>query len=558
MLTEYKRRFSAALGRWLTFFHWPPSATLPVATGLLIAFKFWLVRGEDIIGSATQYDGLWYVRSAVEWYWGSAYGWTAFIRPCAYPLWLALVHLLHLPLRVAIELLQLGGALVLLGAFRGLGVNRWTSYLSFACIALHPAGFQLNNYTASDTFYAGVLWYVVGGLLWTYATRKTGPSIATGLAVGILWNTREEAFLIVVLLAVWLALLFLGEKGNRPVAGVAAMNTVRPFAVVCAVAALVVFSAYTANYFVFKSFTRSEMTARSFQSLFHSLLRIRPSEPKPFAPITMDTLHRAFSVSPTFATLSQHLDGPLGEAWRIETYRQTGVPGEIGVGWIVWATREAASKNGVFETPEKAQRFFKQAAREIDAACDDGRLPARFVLGGFLDPLGQSEGWSKLPQSALRVGGRIFARWSLEPVPDDEILTTAEASLYDEMTRRRSAPARENKGSAVALQNFIGRYHFVLVIVLHLGAFGAILLLRRPGLLSPGYTGALLLLGCAVFSRLLLFAWLDATAFDSTQDRFLFPVLPLWMAFLVVTIGAIMQARLSGKPDLGTVGSALR
>ncbi len=76
----------------------------------LVAFKLWLVHEEDIVGSATQFDALWYVRSASHWYWGTPYEWVAFIRPCAYPLWIALVHLLHLPLRLAIELFQLGGA----------------------------------------------------------------------------------------------------------------------------------------------------------------------------------------------------------------------------------------------------------------------------------------------------------------------------------------------------------------------------------------------------------------------------------------------------------------
>jgi hypothetical protein len=44
-----------------------------------------------------------------------------------------------------------------------------------------------------------------------------------------------------------------------------------------------------------------------------------------------------------------------------------------------------------------------------------------------------------------------------------------------------------------------------------------------------------------------LFAWLDATAFDSTEDRFLFPVLPIWTVVLLLTIAQAVDATRSGS-----------
>ena len=76
-----------------------------IGLGLLILFRFFLVQTEDIYGSSTEYDALWYVGAAKNWYWGAPYSWTAFVRPPAYPLFIALVHACGLPLRIAIELL---------------------------------------------------------------------------------------------------------------------------------------------------------------------------------------------------------------------------------------------------------------------------------------------------------------------------------------------------------------------------------------------------------------------------------------------------------------------
>src|SRR3954468_13282779 len=86
--------------------------------GLLILglFKLWVVHTEEIYGSSTEYDALWYVGSAKHWYWGAPYSWTAFVRPCAYPLFIALLHFLGVPLRFGIELVQMVGYTVLIVA----------------------------------------------------------------------------------------------------------------------------------------------------------------------------------------------------------------------------------------------------------------------------------------------------------------------------------------------------------------------------------------------------------------------------------------------------------
>ena len=72
-------------------------------------FKLWLVHTEEIYGSATEHDALWFLNAAKHWYWGSEYNWTAFVRPPAYPLFIAVMHLAHIPLRTGIELMQTAG-----------------------------------------------------------------------------------------------------------------------------------------------------------------------------------------------------------------------------------------------------------------------------------------------------------------------------------------------------------------------------------------------------------------------------------------------------------------
>ena len=143
------------------FFH---RRGLAVGLFLLVLFKLWLVHTEGIYGSATEYDALWFVNAAKHWYWGAEYSWTALVRPPAYPLFIAVVHLCALPLRIAIELTQMAGYLALIAGLRKAGVPRLICLASYAAMILHPAS-QFNRCTMADTFYTAILPLVLGGLL---------------------------------------------------------------------------------------------------------------------------------------------------------------------------------------------------------------------------------------------------------------------------------------------------------------------------------------------------------------------------------------------------------
>src|SRR3954469_3117873 len=157
----------------------------------LALFKLWVVHTEEIYGSSTEYDALWYVGSAKHWYWGAPYSWTAFVRPCAYPLFIAVAHFLGIPLRIAIELMQMAGFAVLIAALRKAGVPRWLCLTIFALMILHPASFLYNTHSMSDSFYTAILPLALGGSLLTLFTKRFVHAIYTGVAYAVLWNTRE-------------------------------------------------------------------------------------------------------------------------------------------------------------------------------------------------------------------------------------------------------------------------------------------------------------------------------------------------------------------------------
>lgn len=540
------------------------SQTLPgrhgfaIGLGLVIFFRFFLVQTEDIYGSSTEYDALWYVGAAKNWYWGTPYSWTAFVRPPAYPLFIALVHAGGIPLRIAIELLQIGGYLVLIAAFRRAAVPRAVCVLAFAVMVLHPATFQQNNYTLSDSFYAGILPLAAGGLLLVLLTRKPGHALWTGFALAVLWNAREESFLIPALLAVVFAIGLLRQRSETGSWKASLASWWKPAGLLAGMLALLVLAVNAANYRAFQSFTKSEFNSAPFKAVFKALLRIKPSRVQRYIAVHNESVHKAFELSPTFARLKPEFEAELGRNWQNPVRETLGIS-EYGP-WFMWALRSVAAKTGIHTDPATANQFYSAAAAEINHALDEGRVPSRIVISSFLDP-DAPEFFGYLPESLLKMAEYFFMSRPRSSVHEDTNLVPWMHALYDEMTGRRPFPleirGRGRVGPVARLsakmEDFIGRNYRVLLAVLCVTALAAALILlpnfSQLHLCEP-LNAALLVLAATIILRVTFFAFLDATWWMAGYDRYLVPAMPLTSCFLVLLIyRAIAVWRGSGFPS---------
>jgi hypothetical protein len=515
-----------------------------IALGLLIFFRFFLVQTEDIYGSSTEYDALWYVGAAKHWYWGAPYSWTAFVRPPAYPLFIALVHAGGLPLRIAIELLQIGGYLVLVAAFRRAAVPRAVCVLAFAVLLLHPATFQHNNYTMSDSFYAGILPLAVGGLLLVLFTRKAAHALWTGFTLAVLWNTREESILIAAMLVVVFALGLLRERSETGSWKASFASWWKPASLTLGMLALLVLAVNAANYRTFHSFTKSEFNSTPYKSVFKALLRIKPSRVQRYIAVHNEAVHKAFELSPTFARLKPEFEGELGRNWQNPVRETLGIS-EYGP-WFMWALRSVAAKTGFHTDAATANQFYSAAASEINRALDEGRAPSRVVISSFLDPDGPKF-LGYLPESWRKMAEYFFMARPRTSVHEDTNLTPWMRTLYDEMTGRRLVPleirGRGRVGPVARLsakmEDFIGRNYRVLLAALCVAGLAATLILlpnfRQLGLTEP-LNATLLVLAATIFLRVTFFAFLDATWWMAGYDRYLVPVMPLTSCFFILLI----------------------
>ncbi|HEX8898224.1 MAG TPA: hypothetical protein VF751_05965, partial [Chthoniobacterales bacterium] len=487
----------------------------------LALFKLWVVHTEEIYGSSTEYDALWYVGSAKHWYWGRTYSWTAFVRPCAYPLFIAVVHFLGIPLRIAIELAQMAGYGALIAALRKAAVPRWLCLVLFALMILHPASFLYNNHSMSDSFYTAILPLALGGSLLTLFTKRFLHAVWTGAAYAVLWNTREESFLIPVILAVFFALA-LWQRHDGTTRRAHFIFWLKRTGALAGGLFLLVAAVYSANYATFHSFAKSDLSSPSFEKAFKALLRIKPSYSLRYVAVNVEALRLAYEVSPTFAQLKPQFESIAGRNWTNPVFDTLGVR-EYGP-WFMWALRNMTANAGYYKDPISTNAFYRRAAREINQACDEGRIPSRFVLSSFLDP-GAVARIGYLPESIPRIARLFLFRHEKVMVRADTNLVPWMDSLYQEMVFRQPQPRIDESNAvvipntisarlAVAVQNFIGAryvYLFVALAWAGLAAFLVLIIFFRRWRRGDPLITILLFLGTTIAVRLLFFSFLDAT-----------------------------------------------
>jgi hypothetical protein len=390
------------------------------------------VHTEEIFGSATKYDSLWFLDSAKHWYWNAPYTWTAFSRPPSYPLFIAIVHALGIRLRVAIECFQMGGYAVLVGVLRAIRFPRWMALSVFALLLFHPESFQRNNYVQADTFYAAVLVYLVAGIFFTLATRRLAPAIGSGIALAVLWNTREESFLLplifftYVVLAVYFQIRSDGGNEKKIFAPILAMFVT---------AAFLIIAVYTVNYRTFGTFRKSDTTEPGLSAAYRALLRIKPTHPQRFVSISREACEIACTVSPTFAQLKPFFDSDVG-GWQGHE-----VPNEIGTVLFVWALRQMADRAGAYKDSQTSANFYLRIAKEINLACDQKRIPSRFVLSALVDPNTMAS-IRYVPKSFADIWHLFFLSYKISPDREDAVLSSSERTLYDEMAGRTASLTR--------------------------------------------------------------------------------------------------------------------
>jgi len=553
--------------------------TVVAAQVALVLLKMWLVSGQGItaIGPSLHdsHLSLYLAKLLIHGKWLGAYNQMTLAKGPFYPMWVAAMFELGVPLLFSQHLLYAGACIAFSSAVAPAIGSPALRLALFAALLFNPLSFADGpmNSVLRDGVYPSLSLLVLGCAL-ALALRLDRPPrsnrrwvVGLGCSLAAFWLCREERVWIVP------ALLL--------VAGVAVARSPSCWrgALRMGVGALTLFALLVGgvalkNWSQYGVFAINEFTGGSFPEAYAALGRVGATSR--LRPIPAESRRLIYAVSPRFAELRPFLEGDLGRSWTNHGCSLLGVCDDIAAGWLMWALRDAAGLAGHYRSAGEASRFWAEVAREVDAACGDGRLPCHEAGHGFMPRL-QREDVVHLAH-ALAHGAAYTATFegvTARPSPSvgpDEALRDFRDLARTRLTPAPDVPEKpvpEQEARAARLQwvleHIIVGYRWLtppLAIASLLAFAGAIVsaLLRRR--VTP------LLLVAAAFlvasaTRIAVLALVQATTFPALHFGYLAPAYPLLAGFVVLAIPAAIEAvrarpaeRVSGEPR--GAGDALR
>lgn len=472
-----------------------------VAIGAAAAlFKLSLLRSQHIyaIGTAPHDDALFMKLAAFisRGEWLGPYDMLTLAKGPAYSAFIAATFWLGLPLALMQQLLYVAACGVAVAALRPWVRSPWARLLAFVFLVFNPLTMEGETMTRIMrqhlTIPLGLMMAASAVALVARREATDGAparwpwALLLGSAGGVFWLSREDGVWILPLVALTaVALTIEAWRRGRPalrrwggLVGLATGAALAPILTVCAL---------NAHYYGW--FGTVEFRADAFKDAHGALLRVRVGPDLPYAASTREAREAIYAVSPAFAELRPHLDdSDLAARW-LEKDRYPIEAGVYTSGWFMWGLRDAIAAAGHAGSARAFLDYCRRLADEINAACDDGRLPADGRRSGFLPR------WHSDYGAALRADAWPFLREAMRKtgiatiVPpsqgtDDDIRHFVDLS-YDNLSPSYNATyfhrpdqLRVNRvklDTLAAMGNALRRYFYVVfwvaiaVVVVRLG-----------------------------------------------------------------------------------------
>lgn len=432
----------------------------------IVVVRLYLTGDRDILALNSPHDEYWYIDSAFNGIWGGRYNEMTLIHLPVYSAWLALLDLLGLPARLAIDAAWLAASGYLAYAVGRLARASWAGLLLFGFLAFHPYVIRIFDRALAETLLTVLTPAVLAAAIELWRRRDEDGSTPRRIALGVYYAgfalayyVRSEGVVLLVpllLLGCWSLYdrrnWWLRSEGRKLPITLFALPLAATLALGCALCA--------ANYAKWGVWATQELAAPGYKSAMAALASIDTGRTPKQVTVTREMLALAFRESPTFRELQPAMDGPVGSGWAALSAPYVAQPGEIGNGWFYWALRDVAAKTGWHADARLAEGKYAAAAAELKQAFDEGRLKRRRMFSAFVDP--DIVKWAPdVPRSLA-----VVARLLVDPLNENidspvENAAPRQMDRYTVVTERRQPPPRlalagwtsVPKGSVVGLKS---------------------------------------------------------------------------------------------------------
>jgi hypothetical protein len=391
---------------------------------ILSVLKLWLVNAQHLtaIGYAGYDDRLFLTISdyLLKGEWLGAYNNLTLSKGPFYPIWIALVYKLGIPLLLAQHLLYVTACVIFMIAVKPLLRSHLMALILFSVLLFNPMSYcdSIMTQVIREGIYPSLTILVIAcsiGLV--VCLGRPGAAFVLwqaglGFAVSAFWLTREEGVWLIPSVVLVISYTLIRILKTRPLPLRKLFSFILPFVVF----AMIVGGVAGFNKIRYGVFAVSELKSNFFLKTYGSLLRVKHADWKPTIPVPEEVRKRIYAVSPAFSELRPFLEGDLGKYWgntlrrirelikrdpdmarKVRAYLdddQSGTwnnvlvedSGEMHGGWFVWAFRDAVAAAGYYTSGEQARDYYRRLAYEVNSACSSVMLDCTSERASLMPP----------------------------------------------------------------------------------------------------------------------------------------------------------------------------
>jgi len=525
----------------------------------------------------SDFDDMLFIRSAnflVQGAWLGPFDNLTLAKGPSYPLFIATMHELGIPLKIGEQLTFLAAAAAVATCVWLATRNLPLSTGAYVLLAMDPINFNAqsaelvrdNWYGSLSLLFVAVTFIAVFIIVYRFRwIWRLLVATAAGFVGSVLWLCREEGPTIlppVAVVALGLPALVLTQRwlartrtDRRPNAtGPVLLRLAVPIAVAVVAFVLPIVAVMAVNDRVYGAPLINDTAAGTMPRAFADWTRVRAGAPVPQAPITQAQRRAVYAVSPAARELASSLENP-DFPWHAVSCGDSPDCEYLGA-FMIWAVRDATRNAGHYTSEPDAEAYFARLSEEIRAACDSGQLQCAPSLPATLQSVQRADP-AVLADGFVRVAGTAWLSHHFYEFTADP----ARPAVSDEIRAQNVAVVRgipvDQTAADQQLASFqahiwpyrlLGSVYTVAVPVLALLAIGGCLIgFWRPQ--APRSTLLVLTLALATgFGvRTGLLALISATDFNADIVRYQLPNHVFLIGF-GVTGTAFLLAAVRGRP----------
>lgn len=318
--------------------------------------------------------------------WFGAYNYLTLSKHAFFSIWLAFLNFIKLPYLVGNAALWAVASATFLSAISGAIKQNHVKLFTFAGFLYNPvmwAQFSTRIYRDSIfpslclLFFASI---IAIGLRYKKNIKSwAGYLIISGISFGCIYLTREDGIWVlpfaVVAAAVVIFLAFKEKDKYRKIKAVAILLPIL-------ISTSIILSYNYMNFQHYGRFITSDFTSGDFEKAYGALTSIEQENWHPLVGVPKDVREKLYKEVPSFAPVEEALEEPL---LKNGYYNKT--LGDFPSGGFHWALRNALQNLGEYDSPQKAQQYYKTLYSEIETAVEEGRLPAKNLRRGITPPI---------------------------------------------------------------------------------------------------------------------------------------------------------------------------